>query len=162
MGIYASISFTPAFRNASFNKTFAGRLTVPSAAALGTYRQFVWYGRAGDVDMTWDMASFLLRLSSCGGSRDVGKGLTVTVFFLIFLSNALDLGVLSWSYVKWCSLLMLVPCNTKSGAAVVNEGLFSIPRVANFSLVAWVGRPTTWKWWLGWPNLYSDDASSHN
>ena len=25
------------FRNASFNKTFAGRLTVSSAAALGTY-----------------------------------------------------------------------------------------------------------------------------
>ena len=35
---------------------------------------------------------------------------------------------------------MLVPCNTESGVAVVNERLLSIPLVANFSVVAWAGR----------------------
>ena len=48
---------------------------------------------AGDVDMTWDMTWFLLGASPYGGSRDFGRGLTV--FFPIFLSKTLGLGVLS-------------------------------------------------------------------
>ena len=38
------------------------------------------------------------------------------------IKDIISSGVLSISFVKWCSLLMLVPCNTKSGAAVDDKG----------------------------------------
>ena len=140
LGIHASISFTPTIKNASLLKHLRGdfqSLLQPHWERTGSLCNMG--GRAGGGDMTCDIPWFILRPCPCGGSRDVGKG--PTVFFPYFIKEIRLIRCIAMIICK----VMLVPCNTKFGAAVVNKGLLSIPLVANFSLVAWAGRPTTRK-----------------